>query len=424
MSQYLGPNGEVGPLRQLLEAQGCSLKALTVLAPQNDPFRVDTPSGHRDGAWLAEQASGKLPDGQVIHLRGFHYAVIGETKPDGKPYTNTDTDWKWLQGTAAKCARFLGYVLFDQIRDARNSEPVMQLHEHIEPLPYLLPGEVELRLPDELTPKIRIEGFVGVQPYKLVLVGEKTSLEPVLAPVAEEYEADLYLPTGEISDTLAYRMARVGAEDGRPMVVFYFADCDPAGWQMPVSLSRKLQAFRALQFPELEWEMRPVALTPDHVREYGLPSTPLKPTEKRADKWFEAMGVEQTEVDALATLQPEVLDQLARDALDPFYDHTLDARVKEARMDWLALAQDGLEDQLGPDRLAEMRAEAELQLGGLEEQVDAVNAALRVDASGITVPPIEIPRPEVPEPDDGPLVSSRDGFADQCEALIARKEYR
>ena len=33
-----------------------------------------------------------------IHLRGLHYMVIGRTKPDGTPYTNTDADWLWLSG--------------------------------------------------------------------------------------------------------------------------------------------------------------------------------------------------------------------------------------------------------------------------------------------------------------------------------------
>ena len=48
------------PLRQALEtaiaaANGrkLSMKDLTVLAPQNDPFRIDTPARHRDGEWLA-----------------------------------------------------------------------------------------------------------------------------------------------------------------------------------------------------------------------------------------------------------------------------------------------------------------------------------------------------------------------------------
>ena len=32
------------------------------------------------------------------------------------------------------------------------------------------------------------------------------------------------------------------------------------------------------------------------------------------------MGVEQTEIDALASLRPDLLRQIARDAIAPFYD--------------------------------------------------------------------------------------------------------
>jgi hypothetical protein len=48
---------ESGSLRALLEKTadeyGLPLAALTVLARQNDPFRFDTPAGHRDGVWQA-----------------------------------------------------------------------------------------------------------------------------------------------------------------------------------------------------------------------------------------------------------------------------------------------------------------------------------------------------------------------------------
>ena len=41
------------PLRaaagSVIAGQGCSLKDLTVLAPMNDPFRLDTPARYRDG---------------------------------------------------------------------------------------------------------------------------------------------------------------------------------------------------------------------------------------------------------------------------------------------------------------------------------------------------------------------------------------
>ena len=161
------------------------------------------------------------------------------------------------------------------------------------------------------------------QPYRLVFFGEKTSLDDILSPVARECGADLYLPAGEISDTMLHTMAETGAQDGRPMVVLCFSDCDPSGWQMPISIGRKLQAFKALLFPDLKFLVRRVALMPEQVRVHGLPSTPLKATERRADKWQEAMGVAQTEIDALAALQPALLRRMAREAIKPFYDPTL-----------------------------------------------------------------------------------------------------
>jgi hypothetical protein len=53
------PSGSNGPLRRVLEQAaeeyGFSLDDLTVLSTQKDPYRLDTPAGHRDGAWLAKQ---------------------------------------------------------------------------------------------------------------------------------------------------------------------------------------------------------------------------------------------------------------------------------------------------------------------------------------------------------------------------------
>ncbi len=262
---------------------GCSLTDLTVLSPQNDPFRAETASHHRDGAWLANTAQELGLGRQKTHLRGLHYMVIGRPKPDGTPYTNTDADWLWLSGVAGKAARWLRYLPFDQVVDQRNTPPTVRIFQPPEePWPYLSVGlSVDIPDEDDLLPRVRTSGFDAAQPYKLVVFGEKSSLDAVLAPFAQDYEADLYLPTGEISDTMLHQMASVGADDGRPMVVLCFSDCDPAGWQMPISIARKLQGFKTLLFPELDFQVRRVGLTPDQVRDYGLPSTPLKEKEKR-----------------------------------------------------------------------------------------------------------------------------------------------
>jgi hypothetical protein len=416
-----------GPLRQVLEEaaldEGCSMKDLTVLSPQVDPFRIDTPAMHRDGRWLADVAA--TLGGQRIHLRGLHYMVLGQTRPDGSAYVNDEANWLWLSEQAGKPARWLGYIPFDQITDQRNAAPVVRIFEEPSPDPYLNVGiEVEIPDIDDITPTIAVDGFEGVQTCKLVMVGEKSSLDAVLGPIATRYQADLYLPTGDISDTLIYQMAFIGAEDGRRMVVLYFADADPSGWNMGIVIARKLQALEILHFPGLEFEVHRVALTPDQVRRFDLPSTPLKATEKRAGAWWDAFGVEQTEIDALATLRPDLLRQIAREAVAPFFDSTLDGRVFDARSQWIGDAQAVVDARLDAATLERLRDEAGAKLTELRSEIDAINDALRVDVDDFDLPDIEIPEPETQGLAPLPLLDSDDEFAEQTRRLIDSKAYR
>jgi hypothetical protein len=414
------------PLRAALDSviaeQGCSLKDLTVLAPQNDPFRTDTPARHRDGEWLAITAQDLGLGDRRIHLRGLHYMVIGRRKPDGSPYTNTDKDWLWLSGDAGKAARWLGYIPFGQIVDQRNAPP--EIREFIPPEPgAYLSTELDIEIPDDISPVLYTDDFRGVQPYKIVMFGEKSSLNDVLSPLAEAYEADLYLPTGEISDTLLHHMAAVAERDGRPMAVLCFSDCDPAGWQMPVSIARKLQAFKVLLPGMPDFTVCRVALTPDQVGEYGLPSTPLKESERRADRWRQATGVQQTEIDALASLRPDLLESVARRALDRFYDSTLAGRVRRYREEWLSQARQLIEATFDLDRLGEIRRDAEEQLAGMRQQIRHLSDALRIEVDDGDLPAIAIPEAIDPGGNGLPLLDSRWDFADQCQRLIASKAY-
>ena len=412
------------PLRAELQAVGGSLKSLTVLAAKNDPYRQDTEAGHRDGQWLRDQIS-LLRLSTPQHLRGLHYVLLGRIKPNGLPYVNNEADWVWLSEGAAKAARWLGYVGFDSIKDNRNEQP--EIIEWRYPQPSAgISFDIDIWLPelDDLTPKVKLGGFYGAQPYRLVMVGEKSSLRSPLSPVARLVGADLYLPTGEISDTQAHRMAQRALAEGRPLRVFYFADADPAGWQMPISLARKLQAFTTIGQGPDDWEIHRVALTPAQVQAYGLPETPLKETEKRANRWFDAYGVMQTEVDALATLQPDLLTTLAREAVSPFFDATLARRVASVRDRWLSEAQSAVDDQQGVD-LADMRQQALARLDEKREEIETILDDVRVDASDFDLPPI----PEIPDArtdtdaQPEPLCSSLWGFRDQCEALISSRLY-
>jgi hypothetical protein len=87
------------------------MQHVTVLAVQNDPFRVDTDARHRDGKWLADNLQ-ELGITRMIHIRGLHYILIGRPKPNGLPYTSTDAAWCWLGSNAVKAARWLGISRF------------------------------------------------------------------------------------------------------------------------------------------------------------------------------------------------------------------------------------------------------------------------------------------------------------------------
>jgi hypothetical protein len=210
-------------------------------------------------------------------------------------------------------------------------------------------------------------------------------------------------------------------EDTRPAVVLYFSDFDPAGWAMPANVSRKLQALAVEQFPDLQIEVHAVALTLDQVREYDLPSTPLRETERRGDRWREVMGREQTEIDALAALRPGVLRDIAETAVEPFFDYSLGDRAGEAHYQWHTEAIARLEGH--PDYQA-VCAE-------IEEALEAVDAAVKhlgeVQQQGVARLRVVLPKPEIIEPEidavaPPPLFTTDDDFVTATTRLIDHKK--
>ncbi|MEO6624975.1 MAG: hypothetical protein ABIN37_09100 [Burkholderiaceae bacterium] len=319
-------------LREIIKSAGGSMGEFTVMSAATDPYRIDTEANHRDAQWLAD-AWNRLRL-RKIHARGLHYALLSLrelTMLNRGGYENTDENWIFLQRIVGY-ARWLGYIDFDAIVDERNAGP--ELYE----APYVAhPGvyiDRDVLVPYETPTLPSIEAACepphARQAYKLVIIGEKASLGHVLRPICRRFEADLVLPTGELSTTLLQGIVSRAADDGRPCRIFYLSDFDPSGLHMPVEVSRKIQALCDLKFQALDIEVRRCALLADQVRTLGLPETPMKATEKRAGKWRERFGCEQTEIDALATLQPEVLVNIVERDLQPYFDSTLQRRQRQA----------------------------------------------------------------------------------------------
>jgi hypothetical protein len=415
-----------GVLRAKIEAaalaSGHNLGDLTVQSPGTDPYRLDTKTGRRLAHWFAEQIERLVPRGD-IHLRGLHYRLLGTKKPDGSPYLNNDDNWIWVQQASA-CARWLHAVPFSRIADGRNDDPeILTVEETTSPGFGHLHIFGHAEVPDEVMPSVFASRPSTRQPYRIILIGEKSSLRDELYPVAASVAGELLLPTGEASDTMIERMAMRAAADDRPAVVLYFHDFDPAGWAMPIHVSRKLQALVDGCFVSalgLDIQVFPVALTLRQCIDYDLPSTPLKESERRADTWRTDTGREQTELDAMIALHPGAIRQIARDAIRPFFDPTLAERAQILANAWGKEAGERLyaspEFEAACELLEQKRAAVADAAYDLEQAKEEALAMLP-EFGGL----ISAPEPEITATAPESLFDSGDDYTTATLKLIAHK---
>ncbi|WP_425043984.1 hypothetical protein [Primorskyibacter sp. S87] len=420
-------------LKEILKAHaGRDLESVTAMSSKRDPYRRDTTANRRDAQWVADVMAQHVTQ-TAIHPRGLHYVLVTvqPIKPNGKPYLNTEADWEWLSGNALVNARWLGAVSFDSIVDERNSPPVIRVplgfDIQIEAMP-----EVEIPDADDLEPRVVVytekSGDAGfwwqAQPYTLIIAGEKTSLEPVIDPVATECNAGIFLPTGEMSDTMIWQMVQMIEQCGRPAVLFYLSDFDPSGFSMPKNVARKLQAMADLGHLTQPVTVHDVALTFEQCEALDLPSTPIKATDKRAAKWTAATGRQQTEIDALATLRPRELRKILRDAIAPYWDAGLKDRIIEAVGRYEVTQTERLADQIGPDQMQSIRDAIAEKLPEAQAALDEIRRLTAIDPTGFDLDPLVLPEPKlVGLPSRSPLLDPADDWLTQTEKLVARKKY-
>ncbi len=420
-----GHNNQATSLRAIIKSAGKSMADFTVMSGATDPYRIDTEANHRDAKWLAEAwAQCKLTS---IHNRGLHYALVslsGLIKPNGERYKNTDDDWVFLQRVSGY-ARWLGHLDFDSITDERNAGPELYLPPEYDQTGIQVIHDADYLDMAPTMPEIKItcQAPHARQAYRLVLIGEKSSLRTLLRSICQRFEAELVLPTGELSTTLLYGIVSRAAADGRPCRIFYLSDFDPSGIHMPVEVARKIQALCDLKFPGLDIELHRCALLAAQVKELGLPETPLKESERRADRWRERFQCEQTEIDALATLRSETLVTIVERDLAPYFDSTLQKRQTLA----FEMAKAKTQGLLGM-AMAPFEQELVHTQGLIDDAAVRLAAAYRyaMPLFDTIAQRIECFEPATVEPDlpgsfAAPLFSSRNSFAVTTAALLGEK---
>lgn len=175
-----------------------------------------------------------------------------------------------------------------------------------------------VRAAAEIYQRDRSEG----QPVALEVWCEAGGMVPQLERVAHPFGASVYSSGGFDSVTVKHEAAQRFASRSRPTIVLHIGDHDPSGCAIADSLAEDVAAFaRELEGPAPRFER--VAVTPEQVERYGLPTAPPKATDRRGD-W---RGLETVQAEALA---PDQLRDELEAALRPWVDEELLARVLEA----------------------------------------------------------------------------------------------
>lgn len=434
-------------LRALKRETGRNISDLIVLARQRDPFYAGSPTQMAMAGWFASLWE-KFGYTTGVHVRAIHYRLIhhtaNPTKHDGKPYENTEKCWNYLED-ASRYARYLELVDPAALVDRRNPEPRI----------FMNPAEPEEQgfeydLPNWYLPQVRLsmsarmpETFVtgydyedAMQRHHVEVWAEKSTMNDVLLPVCERHAVNLITGIGQMSVTSVVRLLQRVDELGKPCRILYISDFDPAGDSMPVATARKIE-YAISELPDPDIKLDPLVLTAAQVREYDLPRTPIKDSDRSKEKWEQRQGEGAVELDALEALHPGELARVVEQAVVGLRDTGLEERVREARREAeeelqarvsdvleghaeeLAAIREGVASVV--DRHRDTLREVDAELAPYRERTEVVRRAVEdaMEALAVELPPL--PEPETSPERGGWLFDSARDYLEQLAAYKAHK---
>ncbi|HEB96741.1 MAG TPA: hypothetical protein ENI96_09975 [Sedimenticola thiotaurini] len=147
------------------------------------------------------------------------------------------------------------------------------------------------------------------QPRRLMLWCEAAGMVPQLMRVAEPYGIAVASGSGFDSVTAKYEAAQLITGNG-PTTILHLGDYDPSGVHVHSALSEDLGAFVDAMGGDVE--VIRIAVTPEQVDRYDLPTAPPKKEDKRS---FDGDATTQCEA-----LPPTILADLVREAIESRID--------------------------------------------------------------------------------------------------------
>ena len=166
---------------------------------------------------------------------------------------------------------------------------------------------------------------------------EKQALEAVVERACDPLFTPYMACKGYLSASEAYRagqrFARAAAQGKKPVLI-HLGDHDPSGMHMTSDNRDRVRLFAR----ENGIQVDRIALNMDQIDEHRPPPNPAKMTDTRAKDYVAEYGTKSWELDAL---KPEVLDDVIKEAIEPYIDRDawadLEDREEELRAPLAAL---------------------------------------------------------------------------------------
>ena len=134
---------------------------------------------------------------------------------------------------------------------------------------------------------------------------EKDALSGVIYPVTSMYDVPLMVARGYASLSFLYSAAEYINSLYVPTYIYHLGDFDPSG----VNAGEKIEETLRELAPDAEIFFERIAVTPEQIEHWDLPTRPTKTSDTRA-KNFGAISVE------LDAIEPNQLRHLVQDAIE------------------------------------------------------------------------------------------------------------
>ncbi len=427
-------------IKTLAKSMKRSVKDLLALSQANDPFYAAV--GARGGAaqWFAGMYRNH-GGGGVPHLRRIHYRLVSPPPgvrillPNGREYQNTESDWGYLCW-ASLASRYLDLIPFDGLEDKRNDPPLIYAkpadpHRELKADCQTIYKRTRFDKPEmPHLPFLFAGGFEAIQDYIVEIWIEKSTQNDWLDPLCRRRGVNLVVGIGEQSEIRARELALRSAQYKAPVRVLYLSDFDPGGRSMPKAVARKVEFTIHKLGLNVDFQLIPVALTPEQCRQYNLPRIPIKETERRKDTFEQTFGIGATELDALEALHPGELARIVEEEINNWLDRNLERRVRRAETDqWLGCKKiekrvhEKYAEQIKElsDRFKEIIEELDEWEGEADKLWGAIAEELEEQAPDLT--DIEIPRSESPgETEKFVLFDSKRDYLTQMDRYNAWRD--